>query len=365
MQDYAYSTEEGQPPAALGSELLTPFAELFEQMPTGITVAPDGRKFLCFPRWFAGVKYTVGELLSNKTVIPYPNLQTNALDLCDAAHHFVSVQSLVASDEATLWVLDTGRPWFAPALDGARKLVEVDLHRGLIRRSYEIPHGIAHLGTYLNDMRFDFRRGAAGTAYITDSATFCPGAIIVVDLATGDKIRRLNGHFSVQPQPNGTPTIQGIPLRVRLPLGVSLPYKYAADGIALSPDGATLYYCPLSSRKLYSVDAALLADPGVGDEEVANSVRDLGEKSIADGLACDSAGRVYAGDLENNCIWRRDVPGKWTMLVQDARMIWTDSLSIAADGYLYHTANQINRMGVFNSGRDCRVPPYYVFRTQI
>lgn len=344
---------------------MTPFVELYGQMPTGVSVAPDGRKFLCFPRWFDDVTFTVGELLPDGAIVPYPNREINSVDLRDVAHHFLSVQSVVVTDETTLWVLDTGRPWFTPALPHATKLVEIDLGRAAVRRSYEIPYGIARLGTYVNDVRFDLNRGARGTAYITDSATLSNSAIIVIDLESGEKMRRLDGHASVQPQPAGTPAIEGRPLRIRLPLGVTFPYRNGVDGVELSPDGGTLYYCPLISRKLYSVDAALLADRNCGDEQVANSVRDLGEKAISDGLACDRLGRVYAGDLEHNCIRRRDGDGNWTIVAEDARMIWTDTMSIAADGYLYHTENQINRMGIFNYGRDLRVKPYYLFRTRI
>lgn len=39
--------------------------------------------------------------------------------------------------------------------------------------------------TYVNDVRFDFRVGKEGTAYITDSSLKGPGGLIVVDLASG------------------------------------------------------------------------------------------------------------------------------------------------------------------------------------
>ena len=55
--------------------------------------------------------------------------------------------------------------------------------------------------TYLNDVRFDFRVGKAGYAYITDSSSRGPGAIIVVDLSNGNAFRRLNGANSTSPDP--------------------------------------------------------------------------------------------------------------------------------------------------------------------
>jgi sugar lactone lactonase YvrE len=344
-------------------------AELFDEMPTGVSVGPDGRIFLCFPRWFDRVRFTVGELrgkdaYGRAVVTAYPDSATNRLDLYDPVHHFVSVQSVIATDEDTLWVLDSGRPWFLPSLPGAAKLVEVDLRHATARRTYEMPYSIARPLSYLNDVRFDFHRGTSGIAYITDSATLSPSALIVVDLHTGAKLRRLEKDPRVQPDKKCTPVIERKALRIRLPFFITLPYQDGSDGIALSEDGATLYYCPLSSRTLYSVDAETLADPKKSDAEVAETICDLGEKGFSDGLETDTAGRVYAGDLENNRILVRQ-GNEWQTLVECPDMLWTDTLAIARDGYIYHTANQLHRMAIFNSLWDRRKKPYHLFRTRI
>jgi sugar lactone lactonase YvrE len=60
------------------------------------------------------------------------------------------------------------------------------------------PQNIALPTTYLNDVRFDLRRGKEGIAYITDSAQNGPNGIIVVDLASGESWRRLNDHPSTK-----------------------------------------------------------------------------------------------------------------------------------------------------------------------
>ena len=338
-------------------------APIYEQMPTGVSVTPDGRIFLCFPRWFDDVAFTVGELRDGK-VHAYPDMETNSIDYSEAWRHFLSVQSIVATGSTTLWVLDTGRPWFLPARPGAMKLVEVDLQQNAPRRTFEIPYGIARLGTYLNDVRFDFTSGDEGTAFITDSATLTPSAIIVIDLHTGKKLRRLEKSCSVQPS-LPAPVIEGKPMRIRLRFGINFPYKAGVDGIAISPDGKTLYYCPLLSDRLYSVDTALLADASASDDDVAKSITDLGVKGFSDGLECDEFGRVYATDLERNRVRRRDRDGTWSTIAEDERMIWTDTLSIGADRNIYFTANQLNRMAIFNSGRDLRRPPYFLFHAPI
>ncbi|GAC1592410.1 MAG: L-dopachrome tautomerase-related protein [Candidatus Velthaea sp.] len=340
-------------------------ANLYGSMPSGVTVTPGGRTFVCFPRWVDVVPFTIGELLPDGRVVAYPGDAENRLSVWDPVHRFFSVQSVNATSDDTLWVLDTGRPYFSPALPGAAKLVEVDLASGALRRVYVVPYGIIRPTTYLNDVRIARTLGAGGTAFITDSATLGPSAIITIDLASGSKMRRLDNHWTVNPDSEVRPTIEGEELLLRLPFRLTFPYRNGADGIALSRDERTLYYCPLTSRRLFSVDAAVLADSSKSDAEVAATIRDLGYKGVSDGLDCDTRDNLYASDLENHQILRRSPTGNWTVFATDERMFWTDTLCAASDGYLYFIANQVHRMWPFHAGCDLRRRPYTLLRAKM
>jgi len=50
--------------------------------------------------------------------------------------------------------------------------------------------------------------------------------------------------------------------------------------------------------------------------------------------------------------------------VVDPRALWPDTLSLASDGYLYFTANQLERQARFNDGKDLRQKPYALFRVK-
>ncbi|MDQ7982499.1 L-dopachrome tautomerase-related protein [Paraburkholderia sp. SARCC-3016] len=139
----------------------------------------------------------------------------------------------------------------------------------------------------------------------------------------------------------------------------------ASDGIALSADGKTLYYSPLSSRHLFSVPTALLRDRNVPESDVEATVKDLGEKGASDGLESDASGAVYAGDYERNSIRKMNPDGSWQTIAHDPRILWPDTLSVGTDGYLYFTANQLNRMAQFNGGTDLRRKPYTLFRVKV
>jgi sugar lactone lactonase YvrE len=49
------------------------------------------------------------------------------------------------------------------------------------------------------------------------------------------------------------------------------------DGIAISANGDRLYYCPLGSRKLYSVETNVLVDRSLEDQQAAAKVKAEGD----------------------------------------------------------------------------------------
>jgi hypothetical protein len=53
------------------------------------------------------------------------------------------------------------------------------------------------------------------------------------------------------------------------------------------------------------------------------------------------------------------------MVAHDPRLLWPDTMSVAADGHLYVTANQLHRQTRDQGGRDLRRKPYSLFRIRI
>ncbi|WP_185601493.1 L-dopachrome tautomerase-related protein [Paenibacillus sp. 598K] len=333
-------------------------------MPTGISVSETGRIFVCFPKWGDDVQCTVAEIVRD-TLQPYPSLEANVASPSTITTSFISVQSVVADGKGTLWVLDTGAPNFSEPIKGGAKLVAVDLHSNTIKRVYTFTENVVLPTTYLNDVRVDYRVGKAGYAYITDSSSRGPGAIIVVDLDTGSAWRRLNGAPSTSPDPYFLPKVEGKILMNRNPDGSTSPFRLASDGIAISPDGKTLYFCPLSSRQLYSISTEALRDQTIPDTNLQYHVQYWGEKGASDGMITDAKGNVYAGDYENNSI-RKILPnGMIETIAHDPRILWPDTFSIGPDQCLYFIVNLLNRQARFHYGNDLRQKPYSLLRMQI
>ncbi len=369
----AHAVPQDQPK---GPQLET-VARFYGPMPTGVTVSQTGRIFVNFPRWGDNVPFTVAEIVDGKAVA-YPCKEINSFgangtraelsqEKSDRArserlNHLVGVQSVVLDAKDRLWILDTGSIEFKPTAEGGPKLVGVDLKTNKVFKTIEFPAGIARPKSYLNDVRFDLRYGREGTAYITDSGS--PG-IITVDLASGAATRHLDKHYSTQVVPKFLPYIEGDAMYSTKPSQFPGFVQFASDGIALSADGSRLFYCPLASRHLYSVPTALLRNGKASEQVIENAVVDHGEKGMSDGLESDAQGRIYVTLPEHDAIARRLPNSLYQTVVHDPRILWPDTMSLANDGYLYFTSNQLHRQKNYNYGKDLRVKPYSLFRVKV
>lgn len=331
----------GAAPAQSGA--LTQIAR-FDHQVTGVAVTDDGRRFVNFPRWTDDAPISVAEVMKDGSLKPYPdarwnswrNARANELPVGD---YFVCVQSIVPDGKGHLWVVDPGAPGNEKILPQAPKLVRIDLATNRVSKVIPVGADVALQGTYLNDIRFspDGRYG-----YITDSGT--RGAIIVVDLESGQGWRALDGHPSTQIDKTVTVMLDGKPLR--RPDGRQP--AFAADGIALSNDGKTLYWQALTGKTLYSIDTAKLAR-GVGERERVAAVRTVAQTQVADGLWMSKAGTLYISSPGDSSIKRLAGSGVETVLT-DRRLRWPDTFSEGPDGRIYVTASHIQDTMWFTPG---------------
>lgn len=347
---------------------LEPVAYFYDAMPTGVTVSQSGRIFVNYPKWGDDVKFTVAELVDGEAVA-YPSEEFNKPDSDADADALVSVQSVVVDPADRLWILDTGSPLFKETEYGGPKLVCVDLTTNEVVKKILFPPDVALPTTYLNDVRFDLRRGKEGAAYITDSAQKGANGIIVVDLATGESWRKLNDHPSTKALklPDFQPIVEGRPFLDKSEGTTKQGAGMGTDGIAINHDGSRLFYCPLGSRRLYSVETDSLVNRAF--DNAPATVIDEGDRGGAsDGLESDADGYIYSTNYEHNAILRRlaqDTGQEWETVAHDPRLLWPDTMSIATDGYLYVTANQLHRQARYQDGKDLRRKPYVLFRVKI
>jgi sugar lactone lactonase YvrE len=366
-----FSTPTGLPAAAADDVVphekdsqLELFADLPGPMLRGITLSHQGRIFITFPRMDGSSSYTLAELKNGKPVA-YPSVEYNKHEGQKPSERLISVTSAIVDAKDRLWLIDSARLG-RELIGGGTKLVGIDLATNQIFKTIPLTSSVVTPQSILQDLRFDSSKGKEGVIYVSDCAPEGKSAIIVVDIASGNCMRRLNGHTSVQAEREFLPFIHGRPMMRTLDDGKKDDYKVGVAGLAVKPDGSVLYYCPQASRQLYSVDARALCDPGKTEAAVEQTVKDLGPKSGAsDGLECDKDGNVYFTDFENSSVWKRKPNGSIDKVVHDTRLVWPDSLWIAHDGYLYVTSSQFNKRATFNKGTDRRTNSYQIYRMKV
>ncbi|RWX30883.1 SMP-30/gluconolactonase/LRE family protein [Rhizobium leguminosarum] len=314
----------------------------FDHQPTGVTVSEDGRIFVNFPRWSEDVPVSVAEVMTDGSIKPYPNNEWNAwrnakMSEISPKDHFVTVQSVVADQKSSLWVVDPAAPNSEKTVKDGPKLVQVDLKTNAVKKVYPFSPDVAGPASYLNDVRIAPDRAFA---YFTDSGI--PGGLVVLDLRSGRAWRVLSGDPSTQAEKDVIVETDGKPLR--RPDGRQPQFN--ADSIALTPDGKTLYWKALTGKTMYRLPTDALQKA----ETDPNAVRPekVAETEPTDGLWIDQQNRIYLSTMANNGIKILGADGTVTPVLEDSRLRWPDTFAQGPDGTMYVTASHIQDSPWFN-----------------
>lgn len=310
-------------------------------MPAGVKVDRDRNYYVSVPRWAPGIPATVNKIkiVDGKPLLSaYPSWEMNRIGDPNALQ---SVLGWQIDENNRAWFLDQGHIEGAPCIDGAQKIVCWDIASNSLVDSIKLPDEIAsYKASFLNDLVVD---NANGFVYIADSGIFSDpleGGLIVYNMKTKELRRVLHQHHSTQDVPGYWFRIAG------KPVWKDSPMRTGADGIALSADRKTLYWCSLTGRNLYSIDTALLQDFGTPHEEIEKAVMDRGDKGTnTDGMGADNKGNIYYTMLEGMGIGIYD-PNTRTFrtLLSDDRMIWVDGLTFDNGGHIVFNNNRLHEL---------------------
>ncbi len=325
----------------------------FDQQVTGVAVARNGRMFVNFPRWEKDVAISVAEVMRDGRLRPYPDAGWNAwsnLKPLSVQDHFVCVQSVTVDPQGFLWVVDPAAPGNEFIKPGGVKLVKIDLRTDKVVQVILFDEAAAPQGSYMNDVRVS---PDGKYAFLTDSGQ--RGALVVVDIGSGQIRRVLDGDVRTQPEPGVVPMVDGHELRRpdrRIP-------SFAADGIALDAKGEWLYWQALVGRTLYRVPTSALVTAGA---DVGARVETVGTTHVADGLWMDERGYLFLTDPAANAVQMRAPDGTTRIVAQDARLRWPDSMAEGADGSIYVTASHIQDMAQFHEKGSTQKGKWGLFR---
>lgn len=260
---------------------------------------------------------------------------------------------LQVDGQGRLWVIDHGRHGL-----GQPALVAFDLATGGVAHRHEFAGSVAPMGSYLQDLAI----GPAGRfVYIADAGVLARRpALIVHDTQTGRTRRLLSRNDTVMPQD----FVIRAPGRWMTFLGGLLSLKVGLDGLALSPDGATLYFAPMNGGLLYRVPTALLHDAGVPALRLSSAVEVVARKPLSDGIATGAAGQIYVTDIEHGAIHEVMPWGARRTIVKDARIRWADSIAVGPEGALWIADSALQEVLLTGPDRIATAAPYTVWRVQ-
>lgn len=316
----------------------------------GVAVTRHGRVFVSIPQWTASPSPSVAEILQDGSIRPFPGNSWNEFDPSEPMDRFMNVNAAHSDGAGSLWVVDYAGPNFSPSIDGAQKLVQIDLSTNEIARVYRFGDDVLPESARLNDVRVDAERG---TAYISE---FGVGAIIVVDLESGDAFRALDRHYSTRAHPDVMTTFLGKPFRTDF---------LQVNDIELSADGETLYFQPTGGPILWKIPTEHLAEPAE-NAALEQHIEVAGKSMTIGGMTRNESDLLYLGSVQDNAVWTMDpATGDKERLVQDDRLLWPDAMSVSSDGYLYIPAPQLRLLPKLNDGADLTQGDFAVYRVKL
>lgn len=312
-------------------------------MPAGIKVDQQGNYYVSVPRWAEGIPSTMNRIVikNGKPLLEaFPSWEWNKAGNPGVLQ---SVLGYEIDENNRMWLLDQGKIAYAPSREGSQKLVIWDLNTNQLIDSIKIPNEIASYRTsFLNDLVVDNKHGFI---YITDSGNGWPdhpvvGGIIVYNMRKKTFRRVLDRHYSTQDFPGFVFEIDS------KPVFKDRPIKIGSDGIALSADRSTLYYCPVTGRNLYAIDTALLRNFQTPLDEISRAVKAIGSKgTTTDGMHADNRGNVFYTMLEEKGIGVYSPKNnRFHRFVSDDRMLWVDGVAFDQKGSIIFNSNRLHQM---------------------
>ena len=311
----------------------------------GVDLDRTGRVFVTTPRWLdARVPATLSEVVDvggRHVLRPFPSWDANRL-ANEAGLR--SVLGVDVDSRNRMWILDMG--WVAgetAAPAGAQKLVVLDLNTGKELLTVDESRGVAYISDSGN-------RAGSPTA----------SGIILYDLASNSARRVLDRDPRVQDDPARTLAVDGEQVLPggRLAVGI--------NGIALSPDGAQLYWSITTGDAIYDAPTSALLDPRLTREQLAGAVRGpLRIGGGSDGMSADDRGRIYATNLSRDELDAIDpLTGAIRAIASGPEFAWADSITWDDRGGLYVSTNHLNRGFAGALRFDQAAPNFRIFRIQ-
>lgn len=319
----------------------------------------NGTLYVSVPRWRHGVPSTLNSLAwpgdgaaalgSSPLLSPFPSWEAQDISNPNANPAAIwYVQSMEITPAGVMWILDVGRLNIFDSnssllVNGPPKLILFDIPSNTTLSTFIFPDSVASWSqSFLNDLVLD---QTTGTAYISDAGP-ASGGIVVYDSVRG-RSRRFSGFTTM--------ANMSVPFTIN---GIDYPsFNTPTDGIALSADRSTLFYCALRGSTLYALPSAALRDWSLSNDQLNALVLAVTAKPPSDGMATSASGQLFWGSLTEDAVYQwlgggagappaSSLPApavpQEQLLVQDAAaMQWPDTFAWGPAGQLLVSFNRL------------------------
>lgn len=328
---------------------------------TGIKVSKSNEIFVTVPRWYSGVPSSLNKLVPNPNgpgyvLNPWPSWEFNAVNgtepgtYCNNCLQYA--QSMLIDSNNLMWIPDVGRINFAdpnPAVQsttGAPMMYVVNVTDGRLMNDYTyiFPDNVLpYNSTFLNDLVID---ETSGFVYLTNTAG--DGGIVVYNYNA--RVSKMFQGPSTQNNYSYEVIVNGINY------GTNSRVSGPSDGIALSSDLSTLYWCPVQGVGLWSIKTSFLKNFLNTNAQFNQNVVLLGYKNgISDGIQFLNNYLLY-GDITNSGIYLLENAGQYVTAnsiqpsfaleipTSPQTLNWLDTFSIDFNdpNSFYFTTNRLN-----------------------
>lgn len=313
----------------------------------------DGWFYLTLPRMKQGVAATLVRIpataYENDTeplLEPYPSWSMNLEGDCTALQN---VQNVEIDTNGKMWILDGGRTATMTKLASTKckpRLLIYDIKNNITITNYYFPESVTNNRSYLYDIVIDDVDG--GYAYITDNSGTDPG-IIVYSLKQG-RSWKIRDNATMRASQDATEfRVSGTALSAPINLaGIALGARTtSSDKQTFVSQDRSVYFCPLSSTRLYSIQSSDLKIEN--NPNIAAKIKDLGKKSSqTDGMVMDENGVLYYGLLADNSIatWNSRTPftsGQKIIARDPTHIQWPDCISFDDAGHMLVVTNRLQK----------------------
>lgn len=299
---------------------------LLDERPGNIAISKEGRMFLTVqPLLHPNTKALEISAIATNSAYPNKKYSTGKESIIKAA-----IGIKIDKDD-NLWILDLGD----------KKFVVWDTKKDKLKKIIRIPDEVLAPASFLQDFALDEKRNRIIIADMTqgDLKSAPTPAFITVNTISGKAKRIAQGHSSMMPDFKG---------------------GFALNPIAIDPSFEWVYYGALHGKKIYRIPASSFDN----EKNVIKNIKEYGIKPYSDGIAADSKGNVYITDIQNDAIGLTTSKEYKILAKLPSGQSWADGLTIATDGYIYATVNQLNRAAALNNGKEEGVGPYLVVKTK-